>query len=156
MCSFASGLFKFHGRKILFIGINEQLGPNHINSQQRPARQFHNLQFGSLLVCHGPNLASWPGLGCYPASIFIFGLYLVTTQLVTWCYLAQSAVQTSSRRPNSLLMLHKRTLSRMILPGHQSQKRRSIQRFVITEKAPIGAFSQLKVATTTFTFKTLC
>ena len=30
-----------------------------------------------------------------------------------------------------------------------------IQRFVITEKAPIRAFSWLKAATTAFTFKTL-
>ena len=32
----------------------------------------------------------------------------------------------------------------------------SIRRFVITEKAPTGAFSWLKAATTAFTFKTLC
>ena len=31
----------------------------------------------------------------------------------------------------------------------------SIQRFVITEKAPTRAFSWLKAATTAFTFKTL-
>ena len=32
----------------------------------------------------------------------------------------------------------------------------SIQKFVITEKAPTRAFSWLKAATTAFTFKTLC
>ena len=34
--------------------------------------------------------------------------------------------------------------------------KRSIRRFVITEKAPTRAFSWLKAATTAFTFKTLC
>ena len=33
---------------------------------------------------------------------------------------------------------------------------KAIRRFVITEKAPSRAFSWLKAATTTFTFKTLC
>ena len=37
-----------------------------------------------------------------------------------------------------------------------SASRSSIRRFVITEKAPTRAFSWLKVATTSFTFKTLC
>ena len=37
----------------------------------------------------------------------------------------------------------------------QSLKRRSIRRFVITEKAPTRAFSQLKASTTAFTFETL-
>ena len=37
-----------------------------------------------------------------------------------------------------------------------SASKRSIRRFVITEKAPTRAFSWLKVATTAFTFKTLC
>ena len=36
-----------------------------------------------------------------------------------------------------------------------SASKRSIRRFVITQKAPTWAFSWLKVATTTFTFKTL-
>ena len=35
-------------------------------------------------------------------------------------------------------------------------QKRSIRRFVITEKAPTRAFSWLKAATTAFTFKTLC
>ena len=34
-------------------------------------------------------------------------------------------------------------------------RKRSIRRFVITEKAPTRAFSWLKAATTAFTFKTL-
>ena len=34
-------------------------------------------------------------------------------------------------------------------------QKRSIRRFVITEKAPTRAFSWLKAATTAFTFKTL-
>ena len=38
---------------------------------------------------------------------------------------------------------------------YESLKRRSIRRFVITEKAPTRAFSWLKAATTAFTFKTL-
>ena len=37
-----------------------------------------------------------------------------------------------------------------------SALKRSIRRFVITEKAPTRAFSWLKAATTAFTFKTLC
>ena len=37
-----------------------------------------------------------------------------------------------------------------------SASKSSIRRFVITEKAPIRAFSWLKAATTAFTFKTLC
>ena len=37
-----------------------------------------------------------------------------------------------------------------------SASKSSIQRFVITEKAPTRAFSWLKAATTAFTFKTLC
>ena len=37
----------------------------------------------------------------------------------------------------------------------QSLKRRSIRRFVITEKAPSKAFSWLKVPTSAFTFKSL-
>ena len=36
-----------------------------------------------------------------------------------------------------------------------SASKRSIRRFVITEKAPTRAFSWLKAATTAFTFKTL-
>ena len=36
-----------------------------------------------------------------------------------------------------------------------SASKRSIRRFVITEKAPTRAFSRLKAATTAFTFKTL-
>ena len=36
-----------------------------------------------------------------------------------------------------------------------SASKKSIRRFVITEKAPTRAFSWLKVATTAFTFKTL-
>ena len=36
-----------------------------------------------------------------------------------------------------------------------SASKRFIRRFVITEKAPTGAFSWLKAATTAFTFKTL-
>ena len=36
-----------------------------------------------------------------------------------------------------------------------SASKSSVQRFVITEKAPTGAFSWLKAATTAFTFKTL-
>ena len=36
-----------------------------------------------------------------------------------------------------------------------SVSKSSIRRFVITEKAPTRAFSWLKAATTTFTFKTL-
>ena len=36
-----------------------------------------------------------------------------------------------------------------------SASKSSIRRFVITEKAPIRAFSWLKAATTAFTFKTL-
>ena len=36
-----------------------------------------------------------------------------------------------------------------------SASKSSIRRFVITEKAPTRAFSWLKAATTTFTFKTL-
>ena len=36
-----------------------------------------------------------------------------------------------------------------------SASKRSIQRFVITKKAPTRAFSWLKAATTAFTFKTL-
>ena len=36
-----------------------------------------------------------------------------------------------------------------------SALKRSIRRFVITEKAPTRAFSWLKAATTAFTFKTL-
>ena len=43
----------------------------------------------------------------------------------------------------------------MVTAPHQSLKRRSIQRFVITEKAPTRAFSWLKAATTAFTCKTL-
>ena len=39
---------------------------------------------------------------------------------------------------------------------HTSASKRSIRRFVITEKAPTRAFSWLKAATTAFTFKTLC
>ena len=38
----------------------------------------------------------------------------------------------------------------------KSASKSSIRRFVITEKAPIRAFSWLKAATTAFTFKTLC
>ena len=37
-----------------------------------------------------------------------------------------------------------------------SASKRSIRRFVITEKAPTRAFSWLKAATNAFTFKTLC
>ena len=37
-----------------------------------------------------------------------------------------------------------------------SASKKSIRRFVITEKAPTRAFSWLKAATTAFTFKTLC
>ena len=37
-----------------------------------------------------------------------------------------------------------------------SASKRSIRRFVITEKVPSMALSWLKVATTAFTFKTLC
>ena len=37
-----------------------------------------------------------------------------------------------------------------------SASKRSILRFVITEKAPTRAFSWLKAATTDFTFKILC
>ena len=40
-------------------------------------------------------------------------------------------------------------------PGDSASKK-SIRRFVITEKAPTRAFSWLKMATTAFTFKTLC
>ena len=36
-----------------------------------------------------------------------------------------------------------------------SASKKSIRRFVITEKAPTGAFSWLKAATTAFTLKTL-
>ena len=36
-----------------------------------------------------------------------------------------------------------------------SASKKSIRRFVITEKAPTRAFSWLKAATTAFTFKTL-
>ena len=40
-------------------------------------------------------------------------------------------------------------------PVQVSASKRSIRRFVITEKAPTRAFSWLKAATTAFTFKTL-
>ena len=39
--------------------------------------------------------------------------------------------------------------------GSTSASKSSIQRFVITEKAPTRAFSWLKAGTTAFTFKTL-
>ena len=44
----------------------------------------------------------------------------------------------------------------MMMPwnGYKSLKRRSIRRFVITEKAPTRAFSWLKAPTSAFTFKT--
>ena len=42
-----------------------------------------------------------------------------------------------------------------ILAVGTSASKSSIRRFVITEKAPTRAFSWLKAATTTFTFKTL-
>ena len=38
---------------------------------------------------------------------------------------------------------------------NSSASKRTIRRFVITEKAPTRAFSWLKAATTAFTFKTL-
>ena len=38
---------------------------------------------------------------------------------------------------------------------HNSASKRSIRRFVITEKAPPRAFSWLKAATTAFTFKVI-
>ena len=43
----------------------------------------------------------------------------------------------------------------MELAKLSSASKSSIQRFVITEKAPTRAFSWLKVATTAFTLKTL-
>ena len=43
-----------------------------------------------------------------------------------------------------------------ILNMQARASKRSIRRFVITEKAPTRAFSWLKAASTTFTFKTLC
>ena len=51
-------------------------------------------------------------------------------------------VQPSGRMPVQCAML-------------DSASKRSLQRFVITEMAPTRAFSWLKAATTTFTFKTL-
>ena len=44
----------------------------------------------------------------------------------------------------------------MTVGFQDSASKISIRRFVITEKAPTRAFSWLKAATTTFTFKTLC
>ena len=47
---------------------------------------------------------------------------------------------------------------RRVTPAEQidiSASKRSIRRFVITEKAPTRAFSWMKAATTAFTFKTL-
>ena len=48
----------------------------------------------------------------------------------------------------------------LVTQGHvlalvTSASKRSMRRFVITEKAPTRAFSWLKAATTAFTFKTL-
>ena len=46
-------------------------------------------------------------------------------------------------------------LRRGLVRVEDSASKRSIRRFVITEKAPTRAFSWLKAATTAFTFKTL-
>ena len=46
-------------------------------------------------------------------------------------------------------------LQSMLSGTCSSASKRSIRRFVITEKAPTRTFSWLKAATTTFTFKTL-
>ena len=53
----------------------------------------------------------------------------------------------------SAMWLH--TGAAVTLIYHERFKRRSIRRFVITEKAPTRAFSWLKAATTAFTFMTL-
>ena len=69
----------------------------------------------------------------------------------------------------SLLCICVSEMSGSSYPGHQagcshqilmqwsasSASKRSIRRFIITEKAPTRAFSWLKAATTAFTFKTL-
>ena len=53
------------------------------------------------------------------------------------------------RIPDHYTSLQHNTVCRVVL------QKRSIRRFVITEKAPSRAFSWLKAATTAFTFKTL-
>ena len=54
----------------------------------------------------------------------------------------QPLTLTLPRRPHSCCL-------------HNSASKRSIRRFVITEKTPTRAFSWLKATTTAFTFKTL-
>ena len=73
-------------------------------------------------------------------SAHIFWIYI--------CYLIKSIV------PSFLLYLQ----LGVSFPWQElvtSASKRSIRRFVITEKAPTRAFSWLKAATTAFTFKTL-
>ena len=57
-----------------------------------------------------------------------------------WVVMAQACSQPSPSSSSRILI---------------SASRRTIRRFVITEKAPTRAFSWLKPATTAFTFKTL-
>ena len=60
------------------------------------------------------------------------------------------AAELSRLPPDIWPLRHQSTVS-----VHSSASKRSIRRFVITEKAPTRAFSWLKAATTAFTFKTL-
>ena len=62
----------------------------------------------------------------------------------------------SSRILRSWYWVSSISLDTSITAVHSSASKKSIRRFVITEKAPTGAFSWLKAATTAFTFKTLC
>ena len=64
---------------------------------------------------------------------------------MTWLLSRRSAA--TSRPPTSEWTIH--------FPFLFSLSKSSIQRFVITEKAPTRAFSWLKAATTAFTFKAL-
>ena len=57
-------------------------------------------------------------------------------------------------RRRSIILLHPQVHHIATTPPTSASKR-SIRRFVITEKAPTRVFSWLKAATTAFTFKTL-
>ena len=79
--------------------------------------------------------------------VFCIYLYLVCT----WYFDYFETEQTSHTNfpGSSASQLH---VARGV---HAKAGKRSIRRFVITEKAPTRAFSWLKAATTAFTFKTL-
>ena len=119
------------------------------------------------IFCQLPTLSKSTYLAVSRGNSFLLGdhfkfcmrVYLFLTLLANWF-----VISTINAVYHEVCMHHFSPYSRFMESGIAkfpavykvtSASKRSIRRFVITEKAPTRAFSWLKAATTTFTFKTL-